>query len=217
MTFLLMIPVASFALVCLGEPNFNQGVHAFFRSPLGQNPQPANRLGKFQRKPFILAISPRKSGAHAKIGDPRPARGKSNEKPFIMAIPPRKSGAYAKTGDLRPFGGEIRRRNRLSWRSRNQARSLWRSHPGWRNHSDQGNKKGSLWPFGAIDDNRPNFGFRCSKGSKKSKISEARLSGTDSQFDLKQRRPRSSAHSARFAAPRSSVQSGESAWLFARE
>ena len=64
-----MVPVALFAQVELGEPTTKNGVHAFFRLPSRQNPQPGTDLGKFPAEPVYHGDSARKSGAHAKTGD----------------------------------------------------------------------------------------------------------------------------------------------------
>ena len=69
MTYFSIIPVAWFAQVSLERPIADNGVHALIGSRLRQNPRSATRgLGKTFSKPFIIAISPRKSGDHAKIG-----------------------------------------------------------------------------------------------------------------------------------------------------
>ena len=122
MTFFLMVPVALFARVVLARPNADHDVHAFSRSRSRQNPRPAtNGLGKTFSKPFIMAISPRKSGNHAKSSDSRAAWENSNGNPFIMAITLFSGGAHAKTRDRL---GEIPRVNGLSWRFPQEKRRL---------------------------------------------------------------------------------------------
>ena len=96
MTFLLMIPVALFARVWFVESTANNRHHALLRWRSRQNPQPANRLGKIQRNPFIMAIA-KKSSAPAKIGERH--WGNSNWKRFIMAITLFSDGACAKPSD----------------------------------------------------------------------------------------------------------------------
>ena len=62
-----------------------------------QNRRPSIRLGKFPRKPFIMATTLFWDGDRAKAGDnPQPTWGKSNGKPFMMASPQEKAGITPK-------------------------------------------------------------------------------------------------------------------------
>ena len=65
-----------------------------------------------------------------------PGLGKTFWKPFIMASFPSKSDDHAKIRDLRLVIWEKYFGNRLSWRSRNQARSDKRNLSDWQNPSD---------------------------------------------------------------------------------
>ena len=152
MTFFLMVwSPCLLAQVGLGQPIADHGDHAFLRSPSRQNRRLATRLGKFMRKPLIMAIA-KKSGAHAEIGERRWGKfqrkrfimaftlftegahaktrdwvwGKSNGKPFIMAIPQQKAGIAPKPTTRDPFG-EILSGIRLSWRSWSKTRAVWRN------------------------------------------------------------------------------------------
>ena len=70
MTSCPLVLVALFADVSLARLTANHGDHAFLHSSLRQNRRAA--WGKTIWKSFIMAISPRKSGVHAKTRDLRP-------------------------------------------------------------------------------------------------------------------------------------------------
>ena len=106
MTFFLMVTVALFALVGVAEPTADNRPHPKTRTP-------TDGLEKTLGSSFILAISPRKSGPHAKSGER--SWGKSIGNPFILATPQGKAGIAPK---LATHGRlwEIPNGTRLSWR-----------------------------------------------------------------------------------------------------